>query len=260
MGMPLSKWRGLTASAVLLTLAAGAPAWADCDLKNVEPGTSVRVSQISGRADVDVVRPRGGSQRVKVEYDDETYAGQLDGAGTGRISFALLAPGNSFSLFLSEAPPIRCSVDVPDFDTFYRVVLIWNDPVLLDLHIVEPGRILGSFGSVSRARPNVDLKDANGQMDIITPPPAGGATSQLSYVVVRPTETTQTRLYSFRLEYATRGTTPMPPYCDENPLADVQAQLIILDRGKVQRRAYGTGRAQCGETLVDARRMMPLRH
>jgi len=245
---------------MLAVILSGPAARAACDLKNLEPGTTIRVEQVAGRADVNVERARGGSQRIKIEYDDETYTGQLDWAGRGRVSFALLAPVNSFTVLLTEAAPIRCGIDVPDFDKFYRVVLIWNDPVQLDLHVIEPGRMMGGFGSVSRDRSNAALKDADGQMDINMGPPAEGTSSQLSYVVARPTDSTQTRLFSFRMDYVTRGTTPKPPYCDESPLADIQAQLVILDRGKVQRRAYGTGRAQCGETLADARRLMPLRH
>jgi hypothetical protein len=185
---------------------------------------------------------------------------EINEAGNARVSFALLAPANRFKVYLADLAPVACTLDEPDFDKYFRVALIWQDPVLLDLHVVEPGRVLAAFGSISRGRPNLDLRQGEGRMDVVTGSPVDGVTAQLSYVVARPSATTQTKLYSFRMEYITRGNIPRPPYCDENPLADIPAQLIILDRGKVTRRSYGTGRAQCGEPLTDAQRLMPLRH
>jgi len=243
-----------------MLLLAGFPVKAACDALPPGGGATLQVSREDGRASVEVDRPGAAGQKVRVEYDDETYVQEISEAGNARVSFALLAAANRFTVYLLGLAPVFCTLDEPDFDKFFRVVLIWQDPVLLDLHVVEPGRVLASFGSINRSRPNLDLRQGGGRMDVVTGAPADGATAQLSYVVARPSANTQTKLYSFRMEYLTRGSLPRPPYCEEHPLADIQAQLIILDRGKVTRRSYGTGLAQCGEPLTDAQRLMPLRH
>lgn len=232
---------------------------AACDEMGIEAGLSVVATQTTGRADVDIVRQRGAGQRIRIDYGEDAFSAALDSAGRARISFALLARQNRFTVYLKEAAPIRCSLDVADFDKFYRVVLTWVDPVALNLHVVEPGRSMGGFGHVNQNRPNTQLGEADGKMDVAIAHLDEGSSGQLSYVIAQPGDTVRSRLFSFRLEYVTRGATPKPPYCEQHPLADISAQLTILDRGRVDRRSYGTGRAECNQPLVEARRLIPMR-
>lgn len=257
-GRILGALRALLAGIVLLSMTAAAKAETGC--ARAGEGTAVTVRQESGRAEVEISRQRGAGQNVEVEYNDDIYAARLNTEGRARIAFALLGKENRFLVRLRESAPVICTADAPDFDKQFRLVLIWRDPVALDLHVIEPGRRMGEFGAVSAARRNLDLAQGIGRMDVVLPVLADGASGQLSYVVENPTENIRTRLFNLRLEYLSRGETPAPPHCGEHPLDNVSAQLIILDRGRVEQRNYGTGRALCGEPIDPERRTMPMRH
>jgi len=222
-------------------------------------GTSVRVGQASGRAAVQVDRAGSAGRTLEVDYNDDTFFATFNADGRAQLAFALLAPTNKITVRLSETAPIACTVDVPDFDQIYRVVLLWRDPVKLALHVIEPGQRLGTFGHISPDKPNTDRAQGIGVMDIATDAPQGGSTGEISYVIDNPRAIPPGRFFNFRLEYITRGETPSPPYCDENPLATIGVQLVVIDGGKVSQRGYGTGRARCGQPLSEGARLQPLR-
>lgn len=251
------NWHGYAFLCGFMLVASAADA--ACQIPALEPGLSVIAAQRVGRADVKITRQRGAGQRVRIDYENDSFSAALDSNGQVQISFALLSRSNNFTVYLKESIPIRCSLDVPEFEKLFRVILTWTDPVRLNLHVIEPGRSMGGFGHVNLHRPNAQRGDADGQMDVSIPPLDDGSTGELSYVIAEPDDRVRTRLFSFRLEYTSRGVTPLPPFCDQHPLADIQTQLIVLDRGQVQRRSYGTGRAACNEALTEARRLMPLR-
>ncbi len=255
------SWRHACAGVLLCLLLGTQPGWAatGCNLPPGVEDTTVQVSQASGRALIDVERPTAARQTVEISYNGETYFQTSDAEGRARITLALTAPQNKVSIHQRRFSVIHCEIDAPDFAQIYRVILRWRDPVLLALHVVEPGRKLATFGHVSPARPNTDLTQGLGQIDVATGVPPDGSTGEVSYVVDNVRTLPTGRFFNFRLEYVTRGETAKPPHCDEHPLANIQAQLIIIDAGQVTERSFGTGRAACGQTLSPAARLLPLR-
>jgi len=260
---------GLLSPALSLLLAmlgalllAPVAAWAaepSCAMPANTTGTSVRIGQASGRVTFQVDRAGSAGRRLQVDYNDDTFYALFNAEGHAELAFALLAPENKVTVRLSETPPIRCTVDVPDFDQFYRVVLVWRDPVQLALHVIEPGQRLGTFGHISPEKPNADRSQGIGVMDVVTGAPRDGSTGEVSYVIANPRAIPPGRFFNFRLEYLTRGETPAPPYCDDNPLATIGVQLIVIDGGKVAQRSFGTARARCGQPLSEGARFQPLR-
>jgi hypothetical protein len=247
-----------------LTLAGGTAAVAQtsatCDNSaNAGSNAQVRVTQQLGRAQVDISKPNSAGRKVEIEYGDELYSLKFGPDGRVRTSFALVAAENNFAISMSEAAPINCSLAVPEFAKLYRVVLRWHEPVQLDLNVIEPGGRLGETGHVNASRPNGNLAQGIGLMDIVGAVPAEGATAEVSYVVPNPTAIPANSVFGFRLDYVTRGGRPEAPYCDDHPLAAPQVEFITIDAGTVTTRKMSVNRARCREKITDARRLMPIR-
>jgi len=254
--------RGILATALLLAGggAAMAQTAAQCDgQNNLGTGTQLQVTQQDGRALVEISRPRSAGRKVDIEYGDELYSFKFGADGRIRAGFALTAATNEVSINMSETAPITCTIAVPNFKKLFRVVLRWRDPVQLDLNVLEPGGRPGETGHVSGNRPNSSLNQGIGQMDVVSLPPAEGATAEISYVVANPSVIPANTTFSYKLEYLTRGQQPDAPYCEDHPLAAPQFDFIVIQNGEVTSKKMSVSRAKCREKLADARRLMPIR-
>jgi hypothetical protein len=243
----------------MLLASLGGGAHAQCTTPPGATGTVVRVEQRQARATVEVTRPNSAGRKAEIEYNDEVFTTRFDPQGKARISFVLTAPDNEIAVRLTESATITCKVDVPDFQKLYRITLQWRDMVKLDLDVVEPGRRPGGFGHVNRSRPNADLTQGLGQLDVVTDAVDDGATAQVSYVVADAAAIPAGSVMGLRLDYLNRGAKPEPPYCGDHPKATVAFEVITIDRGQVRRGSFGVGRARCGETLADNARLMRIR-
>jgi hypothetical protein len=252
-------WLGV-AVASLATGVAHAQTPAQCEYPpNLAADTQVRVGQVKGRALVEITRPNSAGRKVEVEYGEELYSQKFGPDGRVRVGFALTAATNTFLVTMSETKPITCTVSVPDFNKFYRAVLRWRDPVQLDLNVIEPGARMGESGHVSGSRPNGNLTQGIGQMDIVSGIPAEGTTAEISYVVTDITSITQNSMFAYKLDYVTRGAQPEPPYCDDGPLAAPQFEFITIENGVVNTRKMSANHARCREKISDSRRFMMIR-
>jgi hypothetical protein len=232
----------------------------ECNLPADPKGTTIALSEQDGRAELTVTRPNSAGRKFKIEYSDEMFVGKFDAQGRATLTFALIAPSNEISIRLAEVSVINCKIDVPEFGKIYRVVMRWRDPVRLDLDVVEPGRQPGGFGNVNRSRPNTDLQQGAGQMDVISDPAEEGATGEISYLVANGAALLAAGTPTLRLDYVSRGNRPEPPYCGDHPRASIQFELYVISRGEVKRSNFSTARARCGEPLPDSARLMRLRH
>lgn len=252
-------WLGV-AVVILAAGAANAQTPAQCEYPaNLATDTQIRVGQLKGRALVEITRPNSAGRKVEVEYGEELYSQKFGPDGRVRVGFALTAPTNTFLVTMSETKPITCTVNVPDFNKLYRAVLRWRDPVQLDLNVIEPGARTGETGHVNGSRPNGNLTQGIGQMDIVSGVPTEGATAEISYVVTDVISIPQNSVFSYRLDYVTRGTQPEPPYCDDGPLAAPQFEFITIENGVVNTRKMSTNHARCREKISDSRRLMLIR-
>jgi len=238
--------------------AAGAAAQ-ECSTPPGMGATTIRVEQRQARATVEVNRPNSAGRKAEVEYNDEIFSTRFDAQGKARISFALTAPQNEVAVRLTESPVVTCKIGVPDFNKIYRITLVWRDTVKLDLDVVEPGRRPGGFGHVNRSRPNNDLTQGIGQIDIVTDAVDDGATAEVSYVAGDAANIPPGSVMGLKLDYISRGANPQPPFCGDHPKASIQFEVITLDRGQVKRGTFGVGRAKCGEPLADTARLMRIR-
>ncbi len=90
---------------------------------------------------------------------------------------------NTLEIRMMETPPITCRVRVEDFKRLYRAILVWNDPVRLDLDVLEPGRGPGGPGHINRTRPNSDGSQGIGELDVSIAGTEDGGSGQSSYVI-----------------------------------------------------------------------------
>ena len=219
----------------------------------------LRVTQQKGRALIEILKPNSAGRKVDIEYGDELYSQKFGADGRLRAGFALTAASNQFSINMSEAAPINCTANVPDFNKYYRVILRWHDPVQLDLHVIEPGGRQGEAGYVNGSRPNTNLNQGIGQMDVIGGVPAEGATGEMSYVVADAAAIPPNTVFSYKIDYVTRGNQPESPYCDDNALAAPQVEFITIENGLINTRKLSLNHARCREKIPEARRLMPIR-
>lgn len=240
-------------------VAAGPEPFAQCDRpENFGSNAQFRISQQRGRALIELTKPGTAGRKFDVEYGDELYSQKFGADGSIRLGFALTAAENQFILTMSETAPVTCTVNVPELNKIFRVILRWHDPVQLDLNVLEPGGRMGEIGNVSGARPNSARKDGIGQMDIVGGVPAEDATGEMSYVTDAATVPPD-GVFGFRVDYVTRGSQPDAPYCDDNALATPRIEFIKIDGGKITTQRLSLNRARCKEKIPDNRRLMMLR-
>jgi len=253
----LSPSLAVVGAGVMFAGAALAAGTGTCD-KVDDPSTAISISQTAGRATVALSRttaPR--NPVVKVEIEDETYITRYNDKGQASISFAL---DNTVTVRAADINRVTCRVQFPEVAQLYRVIMRWHDRVRLDLHVVEPLGKLGGNGHISAANPNTQLKTGLGRIDVVTDATDEGATGEQSYVVEDVSKIPPGGIFSYRLDYVTRGLRPAAPYCGENALANVAVTLTILDRGKKpETKRYSTGSIPCGQTIEADAKLQRLR-
>ena len=229
--------------------------------KSDDPATRVSVTQDHGRASVVVAStPSRRNQAVRVEYDDETYVAHFDANGQASVNFALVGSENKVIIRGGEFGWVRCEVAFPDIAKIYRAILRWHDPVRLDLHVIEPGRRIGGYGDIHPEARNAQLDRGIGQLDVVTEPTEAGATGEQSYVVDEASRPKEAGLFTFRFDFVSRGSRPLPQYCGKGPLANIALSLIVLDHGQARApKNYDTGSVACGQTIPDELRLQRLR-
>lgn len=233
---------------------------AQCDQQtNLGVNAQLRVTQNLGRALVEITKPNSGGRKVDIEYGDEMYSFKMGNDGRLRAGFVLTEATSQFTISMSETAPITCEVTVPDFNKLYRVVLRWRDPVQLDLNVVEPGGRMGEIGHVNAIRPNTNMQQGIGQMDVVGTAPTEGATAELSYVVPNSSMIPPNSTFAYKIDYVTRGLQPEAPYCDDHALASPIVEFVTIEGGKVSTRKMGVSRARCREKISETRRYMPVR-
>lgn len=233
---------------------------ADCDTTGrLKPSVQLSVTGQDGRVNVDVSRPAGGGGKLSVSYGDETYTAAFDSTGHAGIAFIQTEDQISFDVIMSETKPVPCKVTSPEFKKFYRVVLRWHDPVVLDLNILEPGGQYGGSGHVYSKQTNSDLNRGMGRMDVNTGPPDDGSTGEMSYVIASKAAIPANSVIGAKVDYVTRGSNPEPPYCDTNALAAPEFYFITIADGKVQGDRMVMNRASCQSLIPANRRLMPIR-
>lgn len=239
--------------------AAGVETTGRCDKPlNFGIGTEAHITQARGRAMIEIVYPAAAGRKIDVEYGDELYSRKFGDDGVIRLAFALTAAENTFTVSLSEMAPVTCSLSVPDFDKYYRVILRWHDPIKLDLHVVEPNGRLNETGHVTSKRPNNDHTQGIGEIDIVGVPPTGDEVGETSYVVDAKSVPTD-GVFSFKVDFVSRGSDAVPPYCGDNALATPRIDFIKIQAGTVSVSRMSLNRARCQEKIPDNRRLIPLR-
>ncbi len=217
-----------------------------------------RVTQVRGRALIEITKPNVAGRKLEVEYGDENYVQKFGANGTIRLGFALTAESNDFTLTMSETPPVKCNLPVPEFARLFRAILRWHDPVQLDLNVLEPGGRMNENGHVSGGRPNIGLDQGFGQMDVVGGIAAADATGEMSYVA-DATALPPGGVFGFKVDFVTRGGQAEAPYCDDNALAAPRIDFIKIENGQVTVTRQTLNRAHCHDKIPDKLRLMLIR-
>lgn len=231
----------------------------ECDRPRDMGRTSLKVSESKGRVLIEISRPDGTGRKVTVDYGLDTFIANFDAKGVARIGIAMTAAENTIEIRMGETAPITCAVTVEDFKKLYRAILLWNDPVQLDIDVLEPGRGPGGIGHINRLRQNADGSQGIGELDVSIAGTEDGGSGQSSYAVADASKLPKDGLLVLRAEYTSRGVLPQPPYCGDHPRAAIRFDLLILEGGRVTKRTYSTSRANCGERMAETMRVARLR-
>ena len=215
------------------------------------PRMVVTADETNGRASIIVAAPEVSASGVaRVDYDGETYATRFDDKGFAKLDITLSAPANTLSVAVANLGTVKCDIAFPEIEQVFRVILRWRDPVRLDMHVIEPFGTEGGDGHVSAARPNPDLAHGLGTLDVNTPAIEEDSTAEQSYVVLESARPAH-GIFTYRVDYVSRGATPAGDYCENGKFANVSFDLLTLDHGKkIGPRKYATGVMACGRELA----------
>ena len=235
------------------------------------PGTSceptkAKTSQLAGgRMRISIDSPCRKGQSVALRYGSYEFGRKLDNAGRANIDLDLFQ-GNTISVGLSYTDGHSESLQpaARDLAEFWKVALIWQAPVDLDLHAMENGALNGKAGHVwSNAASTAEAAKAQA-VD------TGRGAGFLSMSDDGSHEGTKIEVYTFfhtsdqpsgvvsmLLDYVTRGNNPTGEFCGTGAKASIPYEAVILSPKGITSRERGVvSPAACGVPLAPSARLI----
>lgn len=211
----------------------------------------VEESESDGIATIRVTNPCRAGQILKVTYDQWTCSRVFDGRGRAEFKGGLVAAETAFRLDAPDVPIKTVRLPFKDAERRVRIVLRWDAPVELDLHVFEPRpgrphkdvhawasgdrRLIGE-GRVSTTY-GKDTPDCRQEVYDLVPDPGSPQAMRRLKVAV---------------DFADRQAGASAETCGGGRLAEPSYQLMASVFGRpvpLQRRTFKPIR--CGERLTD---------
>ncbi len=193
-----------------------------------------------GAATLNVQSPCRRSGWIEFDVAGHPFSAAFDATGRAQAVVPLFGASTHVTWTDAGGTPQAVDIAFDNFDDTVQVVLLWTDPVDLDLRIVEPR---GPFpanaaGNVSADRPNTDGQSGYG---VLVRPDDGTApgTHAEIYVLAKNRNPIRNETLSRgelvqKIGYATRELVRTEEYCDKGALA---APVFV-----VYRTSYGKAR------------------
>jgi hypothetical protein len=233
-----------------------------CDATGVSvtalPGDRIRLTTaISCRA----------GQPWTIQYGTLGFARRLDHTGHGDFLLDLFQ-GRSEPVTVVFADGHRRAIELPTMTAAAaptsKIAVVWQGPLMLDLHAFEYAAAPATNGHVWAAAPRsaeqaVAASATNRSQGFLTTmddsvdDPAS-LKAQVYTVIHSPTQTRGT--ITFAVDYASRGALPRGDLCADGRLAQPVYQVFVTDPAGIVRRQETQilAAARCGELLPDQAR------
>jgi curved DNA-binding protein CbpA len=172
-------------------------------------------------------------------------------SAAGDASFAIAIAEDSIPVILAYQDGRTTEVAVEQLaqsPVFLRITMLWDAPVGLRLHVVEPGGQLGAKGDAAAGHAP-ERFGLIGKIDLEDDGSGAGPFQQSYYLSNR--EEKQSGIFSIYVENVTRGRFPSGEYCGSGQYAQVAMDLIVSDRGKIRKNRFELPAFPCLQKLDD---------
>ena len=232
---------------------------------NCEP-TKAKTSPLAGgrmRIAIDSACRKG--QNVSLRYGNYEFIRKLDNAGRATVDLDLFQ-GNADPVILNYPDGHSESFQpaARDLAEVWKVALIWQAPVDLDLHAMENGTLAGKAGHVwSGAASTAEAAKAQstesgrgaGFMSMSTDGSYEG--SKIEVYTFFHTPDQPSGVVSMLLDYVSRGNNPSGDFCGTGAKASIPYEAVILSpKGTTSRERGVISPAVCGVPLSASARLI----
>jgi hypothetical protein len=207
---------------------------------------NVHSTNDSGLQRIHIFSPCRRNERVRASYGTHEQEAVFDQEGNADLAVAITDDRSAINLSYSSGPGEPVQTDPAGLATVYRITLQWDEPVDLNLHVVEPSGVVGGKGDATAGNSaagligKIDLED-NG---------SGPGPFQESYVLPNRLERPSDILKVY-VENVTRTREPFGPFCGQGEHAKIAVTLVVADRGRVRKLPFILPAMPCGDKLDD---------
>ena len=232
---------------------------------NCEP-TKAKTSQLAGgRLRIAIESACRKGQSLSLRYGNYEFIRKLDNAGRATVDLDLFQ-GNAdpVSLNYPDGHSESLQPAARDLAEIWKVALIWQAPVDLDLHAMENGTLAGKAGHVwSGAASTAEAAKAQstesgrgaGFMSMSNDGSYEG--SKIEVYTFFHTPDQPSGVVSMLLDYVSRGNNPSGDFCGTGAKASIPYEAVILSpKGTTSRERGVISPAVCGVPLSASARLI----
>ncbi|MEQ1696236.1 MAG: hypothetical protein ABL901_10405 [Hyphomicrobiaceae bacterium] len=228
--------------------------------------TKAKTSQLSGgRMLIAIDSPCRKGQSVSLRYGAYELIRKLDNAGRAAIDLDLFQ-GNTGAIGLSypDGHSENLQPAARDLAEVWKVALIWQAPVDLDLHAQENGALSGKPGhiwqggaSTVEAAKSQIAASGRGAGFMSTSDDGSHEGAKIEVYTFYQSPDQPNGVVSMLLDYVTRGNTPTGDFCGTAAKATVPYEAVILSpKGTTSRERGVISPAACGVPLSSSARLI----
>ncbi len=182
------------------------------------------------------------------ERTQDRYVAAFDSTGQAGLKISLFQLDNRITFKSLDGKDQEIKATYSGAMSDVKIALLWELPVRLDLHVVEPGGKLGT-DDVWSGRPNDQLRNGLGAIDLWQD--GDGQGRHIQDYRLRSSALPSHGELDARVDYASRGNMPNGDYCGAGRYAEVEFFLRVLVEGKLQQRPSKLGALTCGDTKFE---------
>ncbi len=228
--------------------------------------TKAKPSQLAGgRMRVDIDSPCRKGQTISLRYGSYELVRKLDNAGRAAIDLDLFQ-GNTVPVGLNYPDGHSESLQpaARDLAEVWKVALIWQAPVDLDLHAMENGALTSKTGHVwsgaagTAEAAKAQTADSGRGAGFISMSDNGSHEgSKIEVYTFFHTPDQPSGVVSMLLDYVTRGANPTGDFCGTGAKASIPYEAVIMSpKGTTSRERGVISPAACGVALSASARLI----